>query len=706
MTDRLSPGPHAKDRYRALGEKEFQSFFDQIPANLMRSVAQYLPKVDGFRTTSAAGIAKQKDLLARKLAKANAVERDFHALYLIWRTWIDANIENPKAIHKLIDELEAKQAAANSSERQATLERDVDALLSHLRDESRQNRLAREQIERLFSFSPFPETAASRALIAAAKDSDDVERDAALSALPKRLQQDEDEIEKLQSGLRLLSDRVDPIVAEVSQLTKTTEKLQSAITEAKAVAEDVRDALETHTKVIRDSENEAAKAGERGNPSVDTRLEALAIAIESRRGEIRTLESKLQGIDTLLDAIAEVADAQKIAEEKQRAQSQRLVEIESALDGIRGEIGKLMPNSVINDHFSSVEDRVAALEQRPEPQPLAPTAPYETKALLLSRPESPPRWHSSLRWDHLRMQHETNAVTINSHTDLSRCLSETLQTLGLKKSAAQIFAEECAASILSKQAIFLKGGLANRTGRTLARCIGGSTSSRIAVPVGLQDGEELRTSIEQALANRNDDIGAIVVEGINRTALDIVKEVVSDCLDASFTNDPRTVVIGTVAQGPASLEIDASYLELGPIFDLDCLDWRNSPPSTAEAPKGILRAEGDATLIAQIMGASIDTDEAIRLATCFTPQRAPAIERAFARAYRSLQFVRTDLKSVTALQSLFFGWILPYWQTLGVSKEQIESELDGGKVNGVAIDQRLVVLFKALLVPSQNGGLL
>jgi hypothetical protein len=304
----------------------------------------------------------------------------------------------------------------------------------------------------------------------------------------------------------------------------------------------------------------------------------------------------------------------------------------------------------------------------------------------------------------LAAQRDTIGVTINSYTDLGHCLSENLQALGLKKTAAHIFAEECAAAILSKQAIFLKGGLANRTGRALARCIGGPTSSRIAVPVGLRDGEELRTAIEQALADRNKDVGAIIVEGINRTALDVVKEVVSDCLDAGLTNQPRVVVIGTVTQGPASLEIEPSYLELGPIFDLDCLDWRNSSAAAVEAAASVLHADSDATLIGQIMGASIDADEAVRLAACFAPQRSPVIERSFARAYRALQFIRSDLKSVTALQSLFFGWLLPYWQVLGVSKEQIESELDGGKVNGVAIDPRLAAIFKTLVVPPQNGG--
>src|SRR5262249_100723 len=153
----------AKDRLRALGEKEFQAFFDEIPENTMRSVAQYLPKVDGFRTTSPAGIAKQKAALARNLGKTNPGERDFHGLYPIWRTWMDANIENSKAIHEFIDKLEeAANAAADPDERRAAVERNVEVFLEYLKEESQQNRCTREQIERLFAFSPFPEAPAAR----------------------------------------------------------------------------------------------------------------------------------------------------------------------------------------------------------------------------------------------------------------------------------------------------------------------------------------------------------------------------------------------------------------------------------------------------------------------------------------------------------------------------------------------------------------
>jgi hypothetical protein len=290
----------------------------------------------------------------------------------------------------------------------------------------------------------------------------------------------------------------------------------------------------------------------------------------------------------------------------------------------------------------------------------------------------------------------TDEKILQSHTDLGRAIAATLQSLGLRKSAAQIFGEECAATVIAKQAIFLKGSFATQTARAIARVIGGAASVRVAMPIGLQNGEELPTAIEQAFETERPTMTALVIEGINRTALDITREVLGDCLDPGFDRAPaRSAVIATISEGVASLPLELGYCEIGPVFDLNCLDWRAGQSSSAGESASAFSSEADKTLFIQIGNASVDTEEAIRLANAFVTGRDPSIERAFASAYRALHLVRTDIKAVTPLQSLFYGWLMPYWQALGVTKDQIEIELDGGKVNGTAVDPRLTAIFKA-----------
>ena len=696
MSDRLSPGPDAKARFQALGEKDFHSFFEEISAPAMQSVARYLPTVDGFRKTSLAGIAKQKTALARKLTKANANERDFNGLYLIWRRWIDANFENPKAIHELMDKLEeAAHKPAKLEARGLTIEQHVDAFLQKLRDESLQNRCTREQIERLFTFSPLPETPAARDIIASAKCATEVDRDTTLSELPKRLQLDEDEIARVKLELKKQSERLDQISASLEAFPASLDKVSSNVVEAKVSAQNAQDAIEALARSSRTYDD--PKPTVQDNPVLDMRIGALAIALESRRSEIRALESKFEDLDTLLNAIAEVEGAQKIVQETLLALDRRIDEVGSALDQVKRDIADRAHDHALGEQLGAIDKRLQCLELRP-------AVPASPSALALTAPsyQELKRESVGLRWDPLVAPERTDEKTLQSHTDLSRAISATLQSLGVRKSAAQIFGEECVAAVIAKQAIFLKGSFATQTARAIARVIGGTASVRIAMPIGLQNGEQLRVAIEQAFKTERPTMTALAIEGINRTALDITKEVLSDCLDPGFDRAPaRSVVIATVSDGIASLPLELGYCEIGPVFDLNCLDWRASQPSSAEEPLSAFSSEADKALLTQIGGTSVDTEEAIRLANVFVTGRDPSIERAFARAYRALHLVRTDVKAVTPLQSLFYGWLMPYWLALGVTKDQIEIELDGGKVNGTTVDPRLTAMFKA---NTRRGG--
>jgi hypothetical protein len=104
-------------------------------------------------------------------------DRDYHSLYVIWRSWVDAKFPNPALANELIEGIEeAAEEAGSSESRRAAIEERVDSLLERLKDQSLQNKCTREQIERLFMFSPFPETAAGAALIATAKPASEVKR--------------------------------------------------------------------------------------------------------------------------------------------------------------------------------------------------------------------------------------------------------------------------------------------------------------------------------------------------------------------------------------------------------------------------------------------------------------------------------------------------------------------------------------------------
>jgi hypothetical protein len=57
----------------------------------------------------------------------------------------------------------------------------------------------------------------------------------------------------------------------------------------------------------------------------------------------------------------------------------------------------------------------------------------------------------------------------------------------------------------------------------------------------------------------------------------------------------------------------------------------------------------------------------------------------------------------TPLQSLVYGWLLPFWATHDVTKTEIDSEVDGGKCDANAPDPRIKLLLDDLY-PEQPPG--
>ena len=170
---------------------------------------------------------------------------------------------------------------------------------------------------------------------------------------------------------------------------------------------------------------------------------------------------------------------------------------------------------------------------------------------------------------------------------------------------------------------------------------------------------------------------------VDLTAFEILRDVLADLVNRGPRNSAArfgtALVFGTITQGVASLPIDPSYLELGPIIDLDCLDWRSSRPAMGDTKLITLSATMARSLRAGLAGKSTDIEEAQRLVRSFISKRNPRIEHVVLSAYTALVACRKDKDMPTPLQSLVYGWLVPFWAAHGVAKSRYDSEVDGGK---------------------------
>ncbi len=696
MTDRLIPSSEAKARVQQLGQKELQAFFDEVPASAIRPLAAYLPPVDGFRRGSAAGIAKQKETLARRLSRPTANENDYKALYLVWRRWIDVTQSNAQLIQSLIDELEEAADKADGLEaRRLAIEKHTDSLLQKLNEESEQNRSTREGIERLYTFSTLPETAAARGIIAAAKLAADVARDTTYRNLPTRLDQDERVIQSIKAELKDLTDHVAAIADKCAKVVRDLPGLRDAIRDARSSADAARAAVNEIAKKPTNDQDKSSRA------ATEARIKALADDLGALRKSVNELESNLDPLKQLTEGARMLADTQAKSAEEQEQHAGRIDQVSVALEQVRRDVDALHEDRTQVDRIAPLAEQIAELARRVDATTAEPQPSHQTNDSARHASNS----SCALHWTSLPTA--DNGTAISSHGSLATAFTNALLPLGLRKTGAQLLAEECAAAIVARQAIFLQGAFASRVAQALAAATGGAASARLAMPIGILDGGQLRLSIEEAFASLNDGVGGLAVEGINHVPFDLIREIIADCVSpAAPPNAPyrRIAVFATLSRGAASLLIEPEVLELGPVFDLDYLDWRTNPTPAPPPQASFLLATTDQAIFAKLASASANAEEAVRLAQALATKRNPAVERSVVRAYQALHLTRSDQRTVTPLHSLLYGWLVPYWRALGLSRERVDSEFHGGSARGAPLDERLTAMFEAEFPDSKKGG--
>jgi hypothetical protein len=682
MTERPPPTPDAVSRIHALGEKAILQFFEEIPGDSLRELAGFLPPVDGFRTDSSAGIQQRKRALAKKLASKGSLptphaDPAYRALYVLWRAWASEHIGEGDAIDALLDKIEeAEGALGDGSNGDAPVNTEIEAAFGTLRSWSQENKCTREQIERLFTFSPFSATEAIQRMIQSAKVSSDVDRDAAYAGLPQRLQNDEAEIQALKSQVASLALEANAATSDVAEIKRIIASLQTSLLALTDAHQEARATLEKH-------------AGEL--TSVKSALRERDDSLLRDIGEAKDAIARLTARALRQDALDNVTTALGRVEKTLVSDSQHyestLTKIAVDICDLSEQIAALSKRSDPADTITALEGRLAALEkdqtQLPLQQPSVSPPPREGAQADHAAASATVRLSAT----RLSTGSDHPARTFDSAKALRDAISTELQALGLKKSAAQIFATEIAAAALAGQIVFFKGGFAADTARACARAVAGPNSFRVSIPIGLNDGEELRAAFNSSAHGLSASVPAFAIEGINRSALEVFGDVLDDL--SSGAGSPPMLFFASIVQGDAALTIDPNYLEHGPLFDLDHLDWRTRKTATASTAGASLPSAVHKQVREQFDAKTVDFDEPLRQLRAFAPKRKPRIERTFAVAYAALSILHDERDAPTPLQSLTYGWLAPLWVTLGLPREDADTEIDGGKCDGTRADPRI-----------------
>jgi hypothetical protein len=143
----------------------------------------------------------------------------------------------------------------------------------------------------------------------------------------------------------------------------------------------------------------------------------------------------------------------------------------------------------------------------------------------------------------------------------------------------------------------------------------------------------------------------------------------------------------TLIDTPAAFPIEKLYLQLGPVFDLDTMEWRQKKSKHGR------RAQIGPAVVSALEGLratkAIEFDECRRLCGKAVGKRDPRFERNVDDAFGVLTQLMPNNSDNTAIQSLCFGWLMPYWIIRRPKHQDIDDEFDSGRCDGEKPDARL-----------------
>jgi len=281
-------GQEAKERISALGQAAVAEFIEEIPQNLRRPVYDRLPRVQGFRPGSPAELKeKQKRLVGHLIHPQTSPKEtfDWKIFTQLWEAW--ARERFGKAFPQG-DNLELSSEAGPT-------------FLKGLAE--RFPGAAREDIERLFIFSGFPDHPDAAVTLERFHPASAIARNRIIDGLPVRVEEIEGRLGVAETTSVDATKRIGrleaasaTLVASVENATKSISQSSNAVAELQAALDAESARSHTIEKVVGAIDTARKKIAE-AVITADTRTEAL-------EQSVRALATRGEGWDGVVTEMA------------------------------------------------------------------------------------------------------------------------------------------------------------------------------------------------------------------------------------------------------------------------------------------------------------------------------------------------------------------------------------------------------------------
>jgi len=518
----------AKERISALGQAAVVDFIDEIPLDLRRVVYDRLPRIQGFRPGTPAELKeKQKRLIGHLIHPQSSQTSDWKSFALLWEAW-------------------ARQRFGKTFPKGDNSESTLGATTNFLKVLANNfPGAAREDMERLFIFSGFPDHPETVEMLERFRPASSLARDQMIDELPVRLGEVDSRLDATEVATADAVDRIRWLEVNSSSLARNME--------------DVAGEINRSTNAI-------------------TELQ-VALNAESARSE--TIEKAIDTLDITGKKLAEVAIASEARTDLLEQRIRELVACGDGWDGLAGEVAAIkmavagLTTREVDwtgaaEVIGVLTERVAALERILVGNNSGPVTRPRVR-LIENNPEGP-------------------LFEILSVGTACATIASNLLAVGVTKGAAVSLARQTVAALIAGQMIQFSGSLADMAADAVAAAIGGPAYHEWRVPVGLVSDEAASDCVEVV----SESSGCLLLKGANLSAFEVYGAAVRDIVmrrQFAASSNGRLALIASWAQGPAAFPNGGTLAELGPVFDTDTLPMRGVSAKLPQLTFGSLMKE-------------------------------------------------------------------------------------------------------------------
>lgn len=634
----MRPKPYPPEKRALLSERpgEVLEFIKEIPQNQIRNVALKLPPVThGFRRGQPPELQQRIRQFVAGIRRWT--DKEWDLFQEIWLLWIRCNPE----LDAVLAQYDNAGDFGGEALTPANSSLDI-GCFDLLIKASQEWKVSRETIQRFYTFGYFLTDERIEQTIRQARPQADFQLHQELTLLNNQVQQ--------------IFDNITSLVAQAEIWEKDRRKLDA-----------LDDRIETTKRQVNDAVN-AIRVTQQSTVSLEKRLAELEAETVQIRSEADRQSSKVRS--DLGEQRAAIQRMEDHLQQVVQTLTAKIVELNERVATVltEGDVSSALQqsdNNIVGNRFSESASAVW------------------------------PIVHSVLVPE--RLSTSTVELRLDTSEMARNALSENLQAIGMQSQAAQALAVEVMAAALAGQEILFRGSIAPIVSEVCARSLAGGCAFRLQIPVGMLDGRSFGAALEELLQEviRCDRIAALVIEGINLSAPEVyagrLYRLITERLLGLDTTYVGLLVFGTVVDGAGALPLSPQLSEIGPMFDLDCIVWRNRWPKRGIVGGEILRSTWEAWVDSD-GDVPTDWDDVWRESSRFAGPVTPLWRRCVYTAFTRLSTLAAGDMLPTALQSLAYGWLLPRLISSGADPGEKREHLPTGILNGNRSDKRIARL--------------